>query len=301
MDDVEAHVAGARDPDDRVEVRAVVVEERAGVVEDPRDLLDPLVEEAERRGVREHQAGRPLVHLGAQVLEVEVAARVGLDPRERVARHRHARRIRPVRGVRGDDRVALLPAVGEVRAHEHEPGQLTLRARGRLQRHGREPGDLGEDLLQVPHELERALRVLVLGVRVEVAEARKRGEPLVHARVVLHRAGAERVEARVDAERAVGQSGEVAHDLRLGELRKPRGARAAQRVGKLRNGQIGTRRAARAAPGARALEDERRVAPRGSGLAAHPHTSASTSARRSMSSTDRFSVTATSSTSSMPS
>ena len=162
VDDVEAHVAGTRDPDDRVQVRAVVVEERAGVVEDPRDLLDALVEEAERRRVREHEPGRALVHLAAEVVEVEVPARIGLDLLERVAGHRHARRVRPVRGVGGDDRVALLAAVGEVRAHEHEAGQLALRARRRLQRHGREARDLGEDPLQVPHELERALRALVL-------------------------------------------------------------------------------------------------------------------------------------------
>ena len=228
MDDVEAHVAGPRDPDDRVEVRAVVVEERAGVVEDPRDLLDALVEEAERRRVREHEPGRALVHLAAQILEVEVPARVGLDPLELVARHRHARRVRAVRGVRRDDRVALLAAVGEVRAHEHEPGQLSLRARRGLQRHGGKSRDLGEDRLQVPHELERALRALVLLVRVEVAEAREPPDALVDARVVLHRAGAERVEAGVDAERAVGERRDVADDLGLGDLGQARRPRAAQ-------------------------------------------------------------------------
>ena len=98
----------------------------------------------------------------AEVLEVEVPARVGLHLRELVAGHRDARGVRPVRGVGGDDRVALLAAIGEVRAHEHEPGELALRAGGRLQRHRGEPRDLGEDLLQVPHELERALRVLVV-------------------------------------------------------------------------------------------------------------------------------------------
>ena len=56
VDDVEAHVAGPRDPADGVQVRAVVVHERAGAVEDPLDLLDVLVEEAERRRVRQHQA-----------------------------------------------------------------------------------------------------------------------------------------------------------------------------------------------------------------------------------------------------
>ena len=46
VDDVEAHVAGARDAADRVQIRAVVVEERPRVVEDLRHLLDVLVEEA---------------------------------------------------------------------------------------------------------------------------------------------------------------------------------------------------------------------------------------------------------------
>ena len=74
MDDVEAHVAGPRDPDHRVQVRAVVVEERTRLVEDPRDLLDALVEEPERRGIREHEPGRALVHLAPEILEVEVPA-----------------------------------------------------------------------------------------------------------------------------------------------------------------------------------------------------------------------------------
>ena len=205
-----------------------------------------------------------------------------------------------MRGVGGDDRVALLAAVGEVRAHEHEAGQLSLRAGCRLQRHRGQPRDLGEHALQVPHQLERALGVLVLRVRVEVAEAGKRREPLVHARVVLHRAGAERIEAGVDAERAVGERREVADDLRLRELGQARRSRPAQRVGQLGDGQVGARRTTGAATRAGALEDERRRSPGAPGLA-HAHTSASTSARRSTSATLFFSVTATRSTSSMPS
>ena len=79
-----------------------------------------------------------------------------------------------MRGVGGDDRVALLALapVGEVGAHQHQPRQLALRAGGRLQRHGRQPRHLGQDLLQLPHQLERALRALVLLMRVQVREAR---------------------------------------------------------------------------------------------------------------------------------
>ena len=79
-----------------------------------------------------------------------------------------------MRGV-GDDDLAprlALAAVGEVRAHEQQAGQLALRARRRLERDRRQPGDLGEDLLEPPHQLERALRALFLLERMEVAEAR---------------------------------------------------------------------------------------------------------------------------------
>ena len=300
MDDVEAHVAGPREADDRVQVRAVVVEECAGLMEDPRDLLDALVEEAERRRVREHQPGRPLVHLPAQVLEVEVPACVRLDALELVARHRHARGIRAMGGVGRDDRVALLAAVGEVRAHEQESGQLALRARGRLQRHSREPGDLGEDPLQVPHQLERALGALVLLMRVEIAETGQPADALVDAGVVLHRAGAERVEARVDAERPVREGSEVANELGLGELGEARRARAASESGSSGFGSPSPARVRRVDPASTARRSAARR-PRRVRARVTRSTSSSDCASRSMSSGVRFSVTATRSTSSIPS
>jgi hypothetical protein len=300
VDDVEPHVARPGATDDRVQVGAVVVEERAGVVEDRGDLLDALVEEPERRRIREHEARRSLVHLSAQVGEVEIAPSVCPHALELVARHRHARGIRAVGGVGGDDCVALLPTVGEVGAHEHEAGQLPLRAGGGLQRHRRKPRDFREDLLQLPHELERALRAVVVLVRVEIAETGQPSDTLVHPRVVLHRAAAERIEARVHAERPVRERGDVAHQLGLRELGKSRGTRATKVVGKLRPRQAVAGRSSRTATGPRPLEDERRVPPRPPGLA-HRQTSARTSARRSTSAGVRRSVTATSRTSSMPS
>jgi hypothetical protein len=143
-------------------------------VEDRRHLLDVLVEEAERRRIGEHEAGGALVHLRPQVVEVEVPAVVGLDLLQLEARHRDARRVRPVGCVRGDDHLALLPlaSVGEVGPHQHETGQLALRSRRGLEGDGVEAADLGEDLLQSPHELERTLRGLFLLIGVQVAKAR---------------------------------------------------------------------------------------------------------------------------------
>ena len=193
-----------------------------------------------------------------------------------------------MRRVGGDDRVALvgLATIGEVRAHEHQARQLPLRARGRLKRAGVQARHLDQRLLQPPHQLERALdRVFVL-VGMEVPEAGHHRQALVDPRVVLHRAGAEGIKARVDAEVACRELREVPDELRLRELGKPRRRLSLQLVGHLRTRNVVARQLSAAAAGLRLLEDQLHVA--------------SASTRRSMSAGVRRSVTATSSASSNP-
>ena len=72
--DVEAHVAGAADAEDGVDVGAVVVEQAAGLVHEPGDLGDVLVEHAEGVGVGEHEAGQVVVEQHLERLEVDAAA-----------------------------------------------------------------------------------------------------------------------------------------------------------------------------------------------------------------------------------
>src|SRR5512132_349558 len=125
---------------------------------------------------------------------------------------------------------------------------------------------------------------------MQMRETRDRHEPLVDARVVLHRARAERVEARVDSEVPRRQLREVSEDLRLGELRQTRRLRAAEllRHVDLRQTLV-ARRLTTAAPWLRLLVDE-----------LHAATCSSTSASRSMSVGVRFSVTHTRKASSRP-
>ena len=189
MDDVEAHVAGPRAPDDGVQVRAVVVEERAAVVE---DLATSSMPSSKSPSVDGFVSISPAVRSStfarrssrSRLPRSVVATFAELEPG-----HRHARRVRAVRRVGGDDHVPPgLAAIGEHRAHEHQPRELALRAGRGLQRDGGKPGHLGEDLLQLPHQLERALGALVLLQRVEVAEPGEGHDALVDPRVVLHRA-----------------------------------------------------------------------------------------------------------------
>src|SRR3954452_1134067 len=133
VDDVEAHVARARTPHDGVEVRAVVVERGAHLVDDLGDLGDVLVEQPQRVRIGEHQARDVLVGLGAQVLDVDAPALVGADLDDLVAGHRHRRRVRAVGGVGREDLGAVLAAVLVVGAGQQHAGELAVRAGARLE------------------------------------------------------------------------------------------------------------------------------------------------------------------------
>src|SRR6185436_13720303 len=98
--------------------------------------------------------------------------------------------------------------------------------------------DLGQDLLQPPHQLERTLGRVLLLERMQVPEAGKIDYALVHARVVLHRARAERVEARVDTEGSVREGSEVPDKLRLRDLGQPGRTGAAKLLRHLRGRKL---------------------------------------------------------------
>ena len=67
-----------------------------------------------------------------------------------------------MRAVRDEDLGPLEVAARPVVGPDHEdPGQLALGAGGRLEGDGAHPADLGERLLELPEQLERALGDLV--------------------------------------------------------------------------------------------------------------------------------------------
>ena len=311
MHDVEAHVARAADAHDRVQVGAVVVERRADAVDDLGDLLDLGLEQPERRGVGQHQAGDVLVGLGAQVVEVDVAVLVGSDLDDLVAGHRHGRRVGPVGRVGRQHLGPLLAAVLVEGAGQQHAGELAVRAGRRLQRHVRQAGDLRQRVLQAPHQLERPLGALGMLERVQLGVTGQRRHPLVELRVVLHRARAERVEAGVEVEVALREAVVVAHDLGLGDLGQPRRLLAAQaRMAAARRAGARARRA-RGATNARRPGCERskivssssaaqimRAPAHSRGCARPRPPPSSASASRSMSARVRRSVIATSSPSS---
>ena len=82
----------------------------------------------------------------------------------------------------------------------------------------REARDLGQHLLQLVHELQRALDRGGILERVDTGEAGIAGDRLVDLRVVLHRAGAERIHVDVDGVVLLADPGVMADDVDLADL-----------------------------------------------------------------------------------
>ena len=204
-----------------------------------------------------------LVGLRAQVVEVDAAVGVRADLDDLQPGHRHRRRVRPVRGVGRQHLRARLAAVLVVGRVSSTPASSPC-----------EPAlgcsdTCGSPLIspsarsQVPHQLERALRAARVLQRMQPRVAGQRRDALVQARVVLHRARAERVEA---ASRGRSCASTGSRSGGRSPARRPRagaaGSRAAEaRRAAARRSTCGTSSVGRdeRAPARRALLEDRRA------------------------------------------
>ncbi len=135
--------------------------------------------------------------------------------------------------------VALVPVVG---GDDHDAREFAVRAGHGLQGEGLHPADLAQQPLGLVEHLQRALaqpaRALELRQhRVQPGEARQGGRRLGELGVVLHGAGAQRVEVTVHAVVLPREVGEVAHHVQLGERGQVGRAAAQKRAGQ----QVGRR------------------------------------------------------------
>ena len=229
VDHVEAHVAGADLAQDGVQVGAVVVEQPAGLVHGGGDGLDVAVEHADGARVGQHDAGGLRADRVAQRRDVHVAVAAGGDLAHVEAGHDGRGRVGAVGGIGHQDlapgRVAAGVVVG---ADHHDAGELALGAGGRREGHRMHAGDDLQHVLQLMQAGHDALAVRLRRRRMPGQKARQRRQAVAGPRVVLHRAGAERVEVRVDGKVLLRQARVVAHRLELRHLRQGRAGLAAE-------------------------------------------------------------------------
>ena len=164
------------------------------------------------------------------MLQIDPAARVAAHRSGREPAHHHGCGVGPVCRVGDDDALRVAPLRQVMGADDEQPRELAVGAGRRLQRGARQAGDLRQPLAELPHELEGALRQRLRLIGVQPGEALELSRRLVETRVVLHRAGAQRVAAAVHSEVERREAGEVAYDVDFAHLRQPRRRLAAQAV-----------------------------------------------------------------------
>ena len=233
--DVKAHVTGTDHAEHRVHVGAVVVEQAADTVHELRDLEDLGLEQAEGVGVRHHDAGHGLVEQGLEGLHVDAAVLQGLHLHDLQTADRRRSGVGAV-GAVGDDDLGAghVAAAHMVRADQHETRQLAVGTGARVEGERVHAGNLGEGLVHLFIDLADTGDGGVGHQRMEGGEAGHGGHLLVDLGIVLHRAGAERIEARIHAEVHLGEVVVVADHLGLADLGKPGRSAATQLKRKFR-------------------------------------------------------------------
>ena len=113
-----------------------------------------------------------------------------------------------------------LPCDSQQRADQQDARELAMRAGGRLQRDRVHAGDLGQHPSRAPPSSPGALRERFGLIGMRPRQALDARHLLIDARVVLHGAGAERIEAEVDRVILRGEAREVANGVHFAHFRK---------------------------------------------------------------------------------
>jgi len=161
VNDVDAHVAGAGDANERVEIRAVAVQIRALAVKDVRHRANLALENAERVRNGDHQRGDILVDCLLQDVQIHRSSAVRLQLANFVAGESGRRWIGAVRRIGDQNVFARVAALRQRFVNHQNAGELTVRAGHRLQRHPRHSQDRLQRLLEVPQQLEISLHLMI--------------------------------------------------------------------------------------------------------------------------------------------
>ena len=115
MHHVDAKIARPRYAREGVHVGAVHVKLRAALVQDGGNFLNALLEDAQGVGIRKHQRGDVIGGKFAQMVRVDLAARVRADVLHLVSGDHHGRGVRAVRGIGDQDFLAGVTLIFEIR------------------------------------------------------------------------------------------------------------------------------------------------------------------------------------------
>ena len=187
---------------------------------DVRHLGDVFLEHADGVGIGDHDPGDIFGDGARQGFGIHHAARVGRDVFDRVAGHVRGGGVGAVGGIRNQKLLARVALSGERGVNQQNAGELAMRAGGGLQSDRVHAGDFEQAALQLGAHLHRALRERVGLIGMNPRHAVDARGLFVDARVVLHGAGAQRIQAQVDGVIPGGEAREVADDVHFADFRE---------------------------------------------------------------------------------
>ena len=173
-----------------VHIGPVHVEQGSFGMQNVGDLMNLAFEDADGAGVGQHQRSRVFVDDLLQLGHVDHAQRVGAQVLHLVTADGCGGGVGSVSGIGDDDLGPGIPFGLMVGADQQDAGELSMRARRRLQRDGIHAGDIEQAGLQQANDLERSLGKRLRLVRMGFSDAFEAGDKFVHPRVVLHGAAA---------------------------------------------------------------------------------------------------------------
>ena len=223
------------------------------------DLVNLALENSNRRGVGQHQRRGLFVHLGRQSLQIDAALGVRLQVLDRIAADGRRGRVGSVGRVGNQNLAPRIAARLVPGPHQQDAREFPVRPGSRLQGDRVHAGDFLQAALQQVDDLQSPLRQRVRPVGVRLGQALDAGHQLVHPRVVLHGAGAQRVHAQVDGIVPRREPREVPDELDLAQLRQLRRrlpVRFAQQRRRVHSRHVQRRQLIRAFPWRRFLEQQ---------------------------------------------
>ena len=192
MHRVDAEVAGADLADDRVEIGAVAIDERARRMDGVADRLHVRLEQPAGVRIGDHHRRDVGPQPRLQRFEVDAASGVGRDILDAVAGKGGRRRVGAVSALGNQDDLAHVAPLFQRGADAEQPAQLTVRASLRAHRDRRHSGELEQPVRKLVDDLQRALDCLLRLERMDVGKAGEPRDFLVQARIVLHCARSKR-------------------------------------------------------------------------------------------------------------
>ena len=118
----------------RIHVGAIHIKQRALGVQNVGDLVNLVLENSQRRRIRQHQRRRVFINLPRQRFEIDAAIGIRLQVLHLVAADGRRRGVGAMRRVGNQDLAARIALRLMPRAHQQNAGELAMRARCRLQR-----------------------------------------------------------------------------------------------------------------------------------------------------------------------